>query len=384
QPVSELGVLKEITLTRGEDVLEVELTIDAYSFHRVFELFEPERIVIDLYRIGDIQAEPFIEVNDFYIKRIRHGMFQRAVARVVFDIEEEFPFYGVERKPDGLKVTFSTKGMPPEETSLSAEPPLDEIKEKAETRADEVKAETPDVKTEEKKEEAIGEKTEVKKEAESTPEVQTKKEAAEKTEEQTEETAVTVEEQLAETRKKLEETISILNELNEERLLRKKKFVRVMATGNFFSPREGNLKAVYEKGMMFGAEINVGVTDFVEVWLAEHYFSKTVIDEVTEAESKVNLIPLELGIKVRLNKGLANPYFGIGGGYFQYREETPEGEIRERNIGFIGQAGLFVKISGFFVVDLYVQFKHCPITTETDDTFDIGGFHFGGGVGFEF
>jgi len=387
QSTKGLGVLKEITFSKTPDVLDVKLIIDAYSFHRVFELFQPERIVIDLYSIGDIQAEPFIEINDYRVLRIRHGMFQRGVARVVFDVEEDFPFYGIERTPEGLKVTFSTK-KPSEKIAVPEEIVKDETPEKTIETAKELKEQILKTEIKEKKEEssdkkAAETKTETKEDPETVSEELPIKEEGEKTEEVIEEPVGTIEEQLEETKKKLDETISILNQLNEERLKQKKKFIRILMTGNYFSPREGNLKTVYEKGLMFGAEINVGVTDFVEIWFAENYFSKTVTDTVSGSVNKVYLIPLELGLKVRLNKGIVNPYFGIGGGYFQYKEETPDGEIREQNIGFIGQSGLFIKISGFFVVDLYAQFKYCPITTAADK-FDVGGFHFGMGLGFEF
>jgi len=380
QPTKGLGVLKEIILSKTPDVLDVKLIIDDYSFHRVFELFQPERIVIDLYSIGEIQAGPFIEINEYMVIRIRHGMFQRGIARVVFDVEEDFPFYGIERMPEGLKVTFSTKKEPSEKVAAPEEAVKSETQkkpqEKTEEKAEEVKEQTLTAGSEEKKEEPS------KKKPETIFDELLKEEEVEKTGNITEKPAA-IEEQLEETKKKLDDTISILNQLNEERLKQKKKFIRVVVTGNYFSPREGNLKTVYEKGLMFGAEMNVGVTDFVEIWFAENYFSKTVMDTVSDSENKVYLIPIELGLKVRLNKGVVNPYFGIGGGYFQYKEETSGGEIREQNIGFIGQSGLFIKISGFFVVDIYAQFKHCPITTATEK-FDVGGFHFGIGLGFEF
>lgn len=356
QSAEKLGVLKEIIVLDSPDFLDVKLIIDSYSYHKVFELVQPERIVIDLFNIEDIQAEPVTDVNLFRVIRIRQGMFQRGVARVVFDVEEDFPFYGIERTPEGLKITFSSKQDPSQRAVETEETVEIETPKK------------PEGKTEEK----------IEKQAE-----------AKKTEEVKEEPVGTIEEQLAETKKTLDDTISILNQLNEERLRQKQKFIRVLVTGNYFSPREGNLKTVYEKGMMFGAEINVGVTDFVEIWLAENYFSKTVTNADMDSDSnsdsnyRVNLIPLELGLKVRLNKGIINPYFGIGGGYFQYREETPDGEIREQNIGFIGQSGLFLKISGFFVVDINAQFKYCPIETAVEK-FDVGGFHFGVGLGFEF
>lgn len=361
-----LGVLKEIILSKTPDVLDVKLIIDAYSFHRVFELFQPERIVIDLYSIGDIQAEPFIEINDYMVIRIRHGMFQRGVARVVFDVEEDFPFYGIERMPEGLKITFSNK-KPTKKVAAPEETVKAEIQkkpqEKTVEKAEEVKEQTLTAAAEEKKEEPSRKKPE-------------------KTEDKTGKPAA-IEEQMEEMKKKLEDAIFILNQLNEERLKKKKKLIRVMVTGNYFSPREGNLKTVYKKGLMFGAEINVGVTDFVEIWFAKNYFSKTVIDTVSGSKNKVYLIPIELGLKIRFKKGVVNPYFGIGGGYFQYKEVTPDGEIREQNIGFIGQSGLFIKIGGFLLVDIYAQIKYCPITTATEK-FDVGGFHIGLGLGFEF
>ncbi len=360
QPTRESGILKEIFFSKTADVLVVNLIIETYAYHKVFELLQPERIVIDLFNMRDIQAGPSIEINDFRILRIRHGMYQRGVARVVFDIEGDFPFYGIERTPEGLKITFSTIKGPSDKVAV----PEEKRKEPSERKTTEAKIEAKE------KPEFVAEQPPI-------------KEEPEKKEEVLEKPSGTIEEQLEETKQKLDDTISILNQLNEERLKQKKKFIRVLVTGNYFSPREGNLKTVYNNGMMYGAEINVGVTDFVELWFAEGYFSKTVTDTVSDAKNKVYLIPIELGLKVRLNKGLVNPYFGIGGGYFQYMEETPDAEVREQNIGFIGQSGLFLKISGFFVVDIYAQFKYCPITTAVEK-FDVGGFHFGMGLGFEF
>ena len=193
---------------------------------------------------------------------------------------------------------------------------------------------------------------------------------------------MTLEERLKETQKKLEETIKILNELRAEQLARKKKFIRVMAIGDQFLPHEGILKNVYGRGLNYGAEISFGVGDFIEVWLAEHYFGKSVKDEATGEDRKVSLIPFEAGFKVRLNKGSFNPYLGIGGGYFQYKETSPAGTIREKQFGVVGQAGFFVKIGGFFVADFHAQYKYCQI--QTGEKFDVGGFHIGGGIGAEF
>lgn len=54
--------------------------------------------------------------------------------------------------------------------------------------------------------------------------------------------------------------------------------------------------------------MNVGIWKFVELWLAEKYFSKKAVEEASEEERKISLIPLEAGLKFRLNKGVFNPY----------------------------------------------------------------------------
>jgi len=373
------GVLRNIILSKSQDKLEVTLLISSYSSSNIFGLRSPNRIVLDLYEVYEIRAQRMIEVNEFGLLRIRTGRFTAGVVRVVFDVEDAIPFYDTEKISDGLRLTFRLK-----ETSGETMKPVEIKTEEAEKISEEKAEQKIEVKAKEeveKKAEEVGQEK-----AEEGKEI---KEAEERRKEE-ESSAVEIKEQLDETRKeleeakkKLEETVTILNKLSEDRAKQKKKFFRVMAIGNYFSPREGVLKDVYQSGMMFGAELDIGVADFVEVWLTESYFGKKVINVQAGEERKVKVIPLEAGFKFRLNKGIVNPYFGIGGGYFQYREESLSGEIKEEQIGFIAQTGFFVKIGTYFVFNFCVQFKYCPIETKAEK-FDIGGFHFGGGLGIEF
>ncbi|MCK4429844.1 MAG: AMIN domain-containing protein [Candidatus Aminicenantes bacterium] len=98
------GVLKAIVLSRGQNIIEVKIILNPYTSHRLFELRYPNRVVIDLFDIEDIQTSRYIEVNDREIQAIRTGMFKTDVARVVFDLKEQIPLYKIERIQGGLKV----------------------------------------------------------------------------------------------------------------------------------------------------------------------------------------------------------------------------------------------------------------------------------------
>jgi len=101
--------LEDIVLSGAQSFFKVEILFIPYTSHRVFELSNPNRIVVDLYNIDNIDASRYFDVNEFGVKAIRAGMVKTDVARVVFDVEEEMPFYEVERIHGGLKIKVWTK-----------------------------------------------------------------------------------------------------------------------------------------------------------------------------------------------------------------------------------------------------------------------------------
>jgi len=46
-----------------------------------------------------------------------------------------------------------------------------------------------------------------------------------------------------------------------------------------------------------GAELNMGVWNFVEFWLAQKFFRKKIVEEASGVERKAELIPVEVGLK---------------------------------------------------------------------------------------
>jgi len=343
------GFLEEIIFSKIQDTLEVKIFCQPFSSHRQFILPSPNRVVVDFHNMIDIKGPRYIEVSELGIQAIRAGMYKSDVARVVFDLEDKFIPYKIEKIQGGVKITFFVK-EPPEIKSegLSTEETLRE-----EPEEEVVKKSVPESKETEK----AGKETEA--------------------------IAVEKDEKLEETREILDDVVSILDQIQTERLRTSKRFVRIATIGNYFQPSDKVLKDVYKGGMMYGAELNVGIWNFVEFWLAEKYFSKRVVEEASGEEMKINIIPFEAGLKIRLNKGVVNPYLGGGVGYYQYKEINTLEEIKDKKIGYIGLAGCFLKISGGIIFDIYAHYSYCQIAPR-ENRFNVGGFHVGVGFGFEY
>lgn len=354
------GILQEILISRSPDSLEVRILFRPWSFVRLFELSDPRKIVIDIPNIGEIKSSRrYYEVNFRGIRTVRAGMFSRNVARIVFDVQEtEQPaLYTIERMEEGVRVLFVQRQIPQVE------------KREPQIQTEKIPEEKPEVKPEIKEEKKVEEKP--------TPpegEVKAEEPAA---------PASTEEEKLKKTKKVLDEELNLLNQIPLEEENEVKNFVRIEALGNYFQPRGSVFKDAYKSGMMVGAELDIGILNFLEVWLSEKNFSKKAIDEASGEERTVNLIPLEAGLKFRLTKGNINPYFGFGPGYYQYREKKFSEEIRHKKLGFIGLAGFFIKIGGYLVFDIYANYSYCLIPDDVA-SFNVGGLHFGLGFGFEY
>lgn len=353
--LKQLGLLKDIVLSKTQNTLEVKILFNLYTSHRQFELSNPNRIVVDLFNIEDIKASRYFEINDFGIQAIRVSMVKTDVARVVFGLKEKVPPYKIERIQSGLKVLFWLK----EPNQLEREKVI----------IGESQREEPEVKGREEKEvelkAVLGSKN------------------SKGLEKETKEATNKIKEKLGEKKRILGEAVAILNQIKEERMRQRKKFVRIETIGNYFQPTEEVLKDVYGNGMMFGTELNVGIWNFIEFWLAEKYFNKRAIEEDTGEEREINLIPLEAGLKFRLNKGDINPYFGVGAVYYRYKEISFSGEIKDKKIGFVGLAGFFFKIKLGLIFDIYAHYSYCLVTSGSSK-FNVGGLHLGVGFGFEY
>jgi len=151
----------------------------------------------------------------------------------------------------------------------------------------------------------------------------------------------------------------------------------------YFTPSEKAFKDVYGSQMTFGGEIGIHLGKGISIWAGGDYFSRKGKLSFTEEETKMQIIPLYVGIKYRFSAGKINPYLGLGIGYFQYKESNPIGKIEEGDMGYIGEVGCLFKIKGGLFFDIKGSYSYCKVKP-AEIKAALGGLKAGIGLGFEF
>jgi hypothetical protein len=152
---------------------------------------------------------------------------------------------------------------------------------------------------------------------------------------------------------------------------------------HYFSPSEQAFKDIYGGGLMYGAEINIGVWKDLDLWFGGSYFSKKGELTFTKEETKLKLFPIVGGGKYRILSGNFALYVGLGLNYYQYKETNPIGDVSEGGLGFVGKIGSYVTIVGGLVLDLYMDYTYCKIEP-ADFEVNVGGIAAGVGLGYRF
>lgn len=337
-----VGFLKSIIIHRTPEILEVKIAVVPYSTHRLFELSQPSRIVVDFYGIHGVETDRFFEVDFPIVKSVRVGQFRNDVARVVIDAWAQIPRYRVEPQADGVKILLWQEASPSDQAL-----PESGVQEQEEAQTDK-------------------------------PVTADKREAGEIEAQAAEEMVSPSEEGGVKTPQ-----VGQADDLSlSTPVPQRKRFFRVETVGNYFRPAEGPLRDIYEDGFMFGAELSVGVLPYIEVWTSLSQMAKKVAFS-SEDVRKLDLVPLEAGIKIRPLRGTVNPYLSLGVGYYQFQELVGDVEIQDSKLGVVAQAGVFIKLGGFIVIDLFTHYRQCRITVDSED-WDIGGLNFGIGFGIEY
>jgi hypothetical protein len=348
------GVLKDIQVMNSSSGLEVRIILTGLTSYKAFELSSPTRLVLDLSGIEKVEAAPEITIGAGGILRVRSGLFSQDTGRIVFDTDGKMPRYEIVKIAEGLKVTFAP-----------AVPPVQKDETKPVSSKDERAKPDP-----------------AKPKVEEQPPAKAAAQDQAKPAEQ-KQAPVADKRQMEETQRALEQTIKLYDKSIQEELDRKRRSIRVMAAGGLFFPGEGGFKDRYGSGLKFGAEINAGIADNIEIWLSASFLNQTSTDTASGLELRSGLFPVLAGLKFRSIKGLVHYYFGLGAGYFFYSETSAGITNREQEFGLAGQAGAFLKLGRNFVLGAQAEYDHCRMGSGAG-RIDPGGFHIGLVVGAEF
>ncbi len=319
--------LKNIRLDRGQSQLDVKLEISTAFNYESFTLFNPNRLVIDLIRIGQFSAAPEITVNAYGVLKIRTAKNQPDVVRVVFDLSETVPAYSLEESADGLTVSFRPESMP---------------------------VRTPEEKPAVKEE--VVEKPAVK---ETTPPVVTPAPREEPRAQPTGERGTRI-------------GISVQGG-------------PYLPTSADFKEIYGSSAISFGGGLSLlfplGAQEDIGIS------VDGGMVSKTGQTSFTQEDVKIQFLPFSLSVFYLRDFGTVLPYAGLGVDYFSYKETLPvEWEVPDVTGSLLGYSfliGTHIKIIPQFMAKLYVKY-HVATKTEEEININLSGTELGLGFTYYF
>lgn len=149
-------------------------------------------------------------------------------------------------------------------------------------------------------------------------------------------------------------------------------------------PSDRVFRDIYGGGLKYGGEASISVWKGLAVWLEGSRFVKEGELTFTKERTKVQIIPLGLGIRYSLPlHDKLDLYAGAGLQYSRFKEENPIGEVQESQLGYVAKLGLNQRISKGVLIDVFAEYSYCRMKP-ADFEFDIGGLSAGVGVGYEF
>lgn len=318
--IQDSGELKKISLKRLENKLEIHIEVDKLLNYKSFPLYNPNRLVIDLYQVKKFSCDSLIEVIDFGIKAIRIGKFQPDVTRVVFDLAEKPPSYKIQESSKGLIAVFWFG---------------EERKEKT------VEEASPEIQKEIPKEEKKPEKRPI-------PilprEIIEQEEAAEEEEKMT---------------------------------------FSIGAKGGFYFMHASRFQDIYGKSSLFtGVEavfkFPLRKKEYIGISLGFKYISDKGL--ISYEKSKLEIIPVTLSALYLRQYRIFFPYVGIGVDYYNYSENSPETFDEPlhsgKTWGFNIQAGTYLYLTSSLSLKLFIKYQSARLK-ENNRNINLGGNVYG-------
>jgi hypothetical protein len=136
---------------------------------------------------------------------------------------------------------------------------------------------------------------------------------------------------------------------------------------------EDRSKDVYRKNnLSFNMDIGFRLIRVLELFLHTDYLSIKGELTYTKEETKLSIIPIELGVRGLYRLGRFCPSIGGGAGYYFYKEENPIGEVKDNKLGFFIEGGTRFYISKSLFLGLTLKYIFLKVPGTESDV-NLGG-----------
>jgi hypothetical protein len=297
---AENNELKNINIQTLENQINVLIEYAEDISYESFSLVNPNRLVLDFFKITQILAQPIIEIGKMGITSVRSAMNRPGVGRIVFNFTDEVPQYKMERTEKGLMVSFWKEKQVEEKEPEVTEKIVKEPEEIPKKTVEELKQEKePDIQP--------------------PPKVTTKP------------TVPT----------------SWPAEGLEAGYGRKSEKMALGFSSGYSAFQDNNFKTIYgEGGAFIKGEYSLILPaniKSIDVWTSFSYFQKKGETSVTQEDLTLRITSLSLGLRYLRRISRFTPFAGVGIDYITYKEILPEdfivASVGGSELGFHGQIG---------------------------------------------
>jgi hypothetical protein len=152
------------------------------------------------------------------------------------------------------------------------------------------------------------------------------------------------------------------------------------ARATYFMPTEQAFKDIYGGGMKYGGTMAVNLFGDFDIFVDGSFLVRTGELSYTQEETKLSVVPVILGLQYRIKAGIFQPFFGLGAGYFAFKESNVIGDVNKNGFGFSGKVGAHLLITKSLFLQIYSSYTYCTMTP-ADFNINIGGIEAGVGLG---
>ena len=162
------------------------------------------------------------------------------------------------------------------------------------------------------------------------------------------------------------------------------KFFSLQARAGYFIPADAIFRDIYGNGAAWGGEVDAALSPRLSLWAGVDYFSRDGLLPETRENTSIRVVPLQTGLKVGLDLGVATRiYAGAGLAWFQYRESNSIATLKQSGLGFVGRGGLLVYLGETFFLDFGGEYSTCRVEPAGVKA-DLGGYLISAAAGFRF
>jgi opacity protein-like surface antigen len=153
--------------------------------------------------------------------------------------------------------------------------------------------------------------------------------------------------------------------------------VKFGAYAGYFSPTDETFKEIYKgEDVIYGLKLGVRIWNEFYLWLSGMQFKKTSETTLLSDITTLTLQPITLSLRYTFNLGTVNPYLEGGYTYIFFKEESDIGDVDGEGKGYSMDAGIELKLSSRFVIDLGARYSRTTVRPTGFDV-QVGGLQAG-------